>query len=52
VQGAACEWRLGQLLGGDEGARRLARAAVWMRTEGIVNGELVTELHIPGGTRS
>ena len=48
---AACQRRLGQLVGGDEGKVLLERGDEFMLAQGVVNVEAETELHCPGVAR-
>jgi hypothetical protein len=45
---AAAKWRLGELVGGDEGARLLAEARAWMKQEAVANPERMLEVVAPG----
>ena len=45
---AAAHRRLGELLGGDEGAALARKATSWMEAQGIVNPTRITELLAPG----
>jgi hypothetical protein len=45
---AAARRRLGELLGGDEGAALVRKATTWMEAQGVVNPERITELLAPG----
>jgi eukaryotic-like serine/threonine-protein kinase len=45
---AACQRRLGQIVGGDEGRVLVERGEGFMRWQGVVNVEAETELHCPG----
>jgi hypothetical protein len=45
---AAARRRLGELLGGDEGAALIAIATAWMRAEGIVRPERMAAMLAPG----
>jgi tetratricopeptide (TPR) repeat protein len=45
---AACQRRLGQIVGGDEGRALVERGEGFMRWQGVVNIEAETELHCPG----
>jgi hypothetical protein len=45
---AAAKWRLGELLGGDEGAALLAEARRWMKQEAVANPERMLEVVAPG----
>jgi hypothetical protein len=45
---AVTEWRLGQLIGGDEGRQMVAAAGKWMRDHQVKNPERMTRLLAPG----
>ena len=45
---ASARYRLGHILGGDEGAGLVAEAEAWCASEGIVNPERATEILAPG----
>lgn len=42
------EWRLGQMLGGDEGAQLIAAARQWMKSQAIADPEALLEMYAPG----
>jgi hypothetical protein len=44
----AAQRRRGQLLGGDEGAKLIAEADMWMATEGIIRPERMARMLVPG----
>src|SRR5262249_46837205 len=45
---AAARWRLGGLLGGEEGRALLDQASSWMASQGIRNPARMVALHAPG----
>ncbi len=48
LHAAAARRRLGELMGGDEGAALVARADEWMASEAIDNPQRMTEVFAPG----
>jgi len=45
---AAARWRLGELLGGDEGDELIGQAGQWMSGEGVANTERLLAVVVPG----
>ena len=48
LHAAAVRRRLGDLIGGTEGAALVAAADTWMRAQGIVNATRMTTMLVPG----
>jgi hypothetical protein len=48
LHAAAARARLGQLIGGDEGAETIASAHQWMRARGVGKPERIIDLIAPG----
>ncbi len=49
MHAAAARWRLGEALGGDEGAAERAAAEAWLGGEGVVKPERIVAMLAPGG---
>jgi hypothetical protein len=49
---AACQRRLGELAGGDEGRDLVARSEAFMRQQNVKDLDAYSELHCPGFVRS
>ena len=52
LHGAVARYRLGELLGGDDGAHLVADASVWMTTAGVTNLDGIVRMFAPGFSRS
>ena len=48
LHAATAERRLGEMMGGDEGAALLAQGNGWMSTEGITDPDRITDVFAPG----
>ncbi len=49
MHAAAARWRLGEAIGGDEGAELVAAARAWFEGEGVVRPERLVAMLTPGG---
>jgi serine/threonine protein kinase/energy-coupling factor transporter ATP-binding protein EcfA2 len=48
LYGASARYRMGQILGGDEGRELITAADLWMKSQGIVNSLRMVAMHAPG----